>query len=280
MCFLLDTKESNGKAFATWLCNNTTLNQFLISYFLIWSLSFTFVPWSLSVFISHFPSQAKNEASQRGGVFKYVCQCMVWANCTQFQKKEGLLSWVERALTALPFTAGLSFILTHKGCVMGRGWVQSRGVGGTICLRSHREGSRRIGMCFRPHDLSWGSAPSAPSNFTAWESSRAGAPLLLAAATRRRVTLSGSASPAFFLKCVFSLCLVLKTHTQILQRGTPCAAEFGLNRYAWRSCARTIDANWVSLAAKLPTEQIVCGSAAAWHHMPPAGRELMKLGLA
>lgn len=48
-----------------------------------------------------------------------VFQCLVWANCTQFQKKEGLLGWVERALTALPFIAALSFIQTHKGCVRG-----------------------------------------------------------------------------------------------------------------------------------------------------------------
>lgn len=79
------------------------------------------------------PAAAKNEENRRSGVFEYVCQCMVWANCTQFQKKEGLLGWVERALTALPFIAALSFIQTHKGCVRGGGG------GATICLPSHRK---------------------------------------------------------------------------------------------------------------------------------------------
>lgn len=64
---------------------------------------------------------AKNAENWRSGVFKYVCRCMVWANCTQFLKKEGLLGWVEGALTALPFIAALSFIQTHKGCVRRRG---------------------------------------------------------------------------------------------------------------------------------------------------------------
>lgn len=98
---------------------------------------------------------AKNEEHQRSGVFEYVCQCMLWANCTQFQKKEGLLGWVGWALTALPFIAALSFIQTHKGCVRvvvvggSQGWW-----GALFVFPSHRKSSSRIGMCFRPHELS------------------------------------------------------------------------------------------------------------------------------
>lgn len=54
----------------------------------------------------------------------------------------------------------LSFILTHKGCVRleggggGGGRVVVRGGPPLFVFPSHRQSSRRIGMCFRPYELS------------------------------------------------------------------------------------------------------------------------------
>ncbi len=110
------------------------------------------------------PFTDKNEENRRSGVLEYVCQCMVWANCTQFQKKEGLLGWVERALTALPFIAALSFIRTHKGCV---GWGWRRGALFVFPATEKVPGESGCVSDLMSHP---GSAPRAPSNSTAWES--------------------------------------------------------------------------------------------------------------
>lgn len=171
------------------------------------------------------PIAAKNEENRRSGVFEYVCQCMVWANCTQFQKKEGLLGWVERALTALPFIAALSFIQTHKGCVRGE-------EEGPLFVFPATEKVPGESGCVSDLMSYPGSAPRAPSNFTAWESSGDSALLSRPEETRLQhpgsVSLSVSASFSFFLKYVLSLCGVFK-HTQI-HTHTPCATWFELNR--------------------------------------------------
>lgn len=75
------------------------------------------------------------------------------ARCEQiahdFRRKKVCWARVERALTAPPFSADPSPSSRHIKGVRGGGGGEP-----AICLPSHRKSSRRIGMCFRPHELS------------------------------------------------------------------------------------------------------------------------------
>lgn len=194
---------------------------------------------------------ANNEETCRRGQFECVCQCMVWANCPQFKKKDGLLGWGGRALTALPFIAALSFIQTQKGCVR-------RGEEGPLFVfPASGKSSRRIGMCFRPHE---------PSRFLLPEprpTQQRENPAEISHSSPGRGD-SVKASGSFTLKYVLSLCGVFK-HTQIhtspatwskLNRQQREAESAGSNHrlqnsVSWR-CLETDSVRWS--CSQLPAE--------------------------
>lgn len=249
------------------------------------------------------PFTAKNGEQRRSGLFEYVCQCMAWANCTQFLKKEGLLGWGERALTALPFKAALSSIHTHKGCAR-----RGRCMCVCVCVGDGKEGPLFVfpatekvpGESGCVSDLMSypGSAPRAPSKSAAWESS--GDSALLSGPrglTYSIQTRSLWQCLALFLSQVRSQYLNTHTHNSghtpsaywltpnrrrergVKQSITKQRALFGETdsekeeiSVRW-SCTCTMAANWASLTAKLPTGFIVSGQcAAAWHCMPPTSK--------
>lgn len=84
----------------------------------VFSFSTVFLPKPLVVIILLQPG-----ARMTGGMEEFECvfQCMLWANCTQFQKKAGLLGRVEWALTASPFIALPSPSSSHIKGVWGWG---------------------------------------------------------------------------------------------------------------------------------------------------------------
>lgn len=212
---------------------------------------------------------------------------MLWANCTQFQKKEGLLGWVEWALTALPFIAALSFIQTHKGCVREGGGGGGRG-GGTICLPKPQKKFQENRDVF---PTSWAIRVLLPEPHP---TSQRENPAEIAA--RRRLGYSVQAlcqclPLSFCLKYVLSLCSVFKhthAHTFCHLVWAKRAAERDWEHRVkqsiktvhadtvwWDSvrCSLTMAANQASLTARLLTGFIFFGQrAAAWHCMPPTNK--------